>query len=114
MQCYFCQRELDIFHSMDDTPYYAFCDSRRCHPFSVRYNWQNKELKSVNFSCELSNKKYCLSYYCDNTLSLYEYKFYKMGMHNKTIKIFTTHTPFELIITPDNFYKKLPLILTYS
>lgn len=98
-RCIFCKCSIDRN---------KFCDSILCDKYKVYHSINyNNSIEFVCFKVNLRNKKYNISYYQDT----FYVNIFNSGITIVEIKL---ETPFQLILTPDNWEKKLPILLTYS
>lgn len=109
LNCLFCHSELDPLKK-ENNYYYIFCKSFSCKDKNVKcmFYFRNEKysLRGFTFDQSYNNKTYTCAYRHD--------KMFLVGDSASNDIELSLTSPFQLILTPDNFQKRFPLLLTYN
>lgn len=107
-ECVFCK---ETFNPKDDE--WVYCIKHdQCRFYGVKYYYSKyNNVTLIYMRYHYNDYEYRL-YYSQNVLEIYYNNKNDITIINNCIK-FNLPEPYKIIITPDNFETKLPMMLTY-
>lgn len=102
--CVFCNSEIN------NKIYNIDCNSKLCFDYHVRYWFLDKKLIQIYFHHYDDDARYDVNYILRDNPRLEIDMYFIHGSHKQVVKLPTS----KIIVTPFNFFKKLPILLTFS